>query len=109
MYIAIEDAFWPHIFHLPRAMKIENDIARAVREFRDVLDLAQTSLGMDQAYVSRVESGKRTPTLAKIEEIAECLGVHPLAILTAAYVETHAEWRALDKVLQSQLKAVLRR
>lgn len=88
-------------------MKTENDIARAVREIRGALDVAQTSLGMDQAYISRVESGKRTPTLAKIEEIAERLNVHPLAILIAAYVESHAEWRALDKVLQSQLKEVL--
>ncbi|GGK02386.1 hypothetical protein GCM10009304_30250 [Pseudomonas matsuisoli] len=88
-------------------MNTKNDIARAVREFRAAMNVPQTSLGMDQAYISRVESGNRTPTLAKIEEIAERLNVHPLAIVAAAYVRSHDEWRALDKMLQTQLRDVL--
>ena len=32
-------------------------------------------LGLDRAYVSNVESGKRNPTLSTIEKIAKALGV----------------------------------
>lgn len=88
-------------------MKTENDIARALRQVRESLGLVQTGLGLDQAYISRVERGGRTPTLAKIEEIAQQLGVHPLTILAVAYAESYGEWCALEKLLESQLKDIL--
>ncbi|MCY1299858.1 hypothetical protein D9M70_494020 [compost metagenome] len=88
-------------------MKTEHDIARALRQVRESLRLVQTGLGLDQAYISRVERGGRTPTLPKIEEIAQQLGVHPLTILTVAYAESYGEWSALKKLVESQLKGVL--
>ena len=33
------------------------------------------SLGVDRAYISNLESGKRNPTLATIKRLADALGV----------------------------------
>ena len=33
-------------------------------------------LGLDRAYISNLESGKKNPTLATIEKIAKALGIN---------------------------------
>lgn len=38
-------------------------------------------LGVDRAYMSNVENGKKNPTLATIEKIADALGVSTNALL----------------------------
>jgi transcriptional regulator with XRE-family HTH domain len=40
-----------------------------------------------RTYISTVERGLKSPTLGKIEQLAEVLGVHPLALLTVAYMD----------------------
>ena len=37
--------------------------------------------GMDRAYLSSLENGKRNPTLSNIKKIAEALGVEPYELL----------------------------
>jgi len=39
------------------------------------------STGMDRAYLSSLENGKRNPTLSNIKKIAEALGVEPFELL----------------------------
>ena len=39
------------------------------------------SIGMDRAYLSSLENGKRNPTLSNIKKIAEALGVEPFELL----------------------------
>lgn len=39
------------------------------------------STGMDRAYLSSLENGKRNPTLSNIKKIAEALGVEPYKLL----------------------------
>lgn len=39
------------------------------------------STGMDRAYLSSLENGKRNPTLSNIKKIAEALGVEPHELL----------------------------
>jgi len=39
------------------------------------------STGMDRAYLSSLENGKRNPTLSNIKKIAEALGVEPYELL----------------------------
>lgn len=52
-------------------------LAKSVTERRKALKLSQEDLGFrigaDQAYISRVESGKLNPTLETIAELAEAL------------------------------------
>lgn len=39
------------------------------------------STGMDRAYLSSLENGKRNPTLSNIRKIAEALSVEPFELL----------------------------
>ena len=39
------------------------------------------SAGMDRAYLSSLENGKRNPTLSNIRKIAEALSVEPFELL----------------------------
>ncbi|PJA02354.1 DNA-binding protein [bacterium (Candidatus Gribaldobacteria) CG_4_10_14_0_2_um_filter_36_18] len=39
------------------------------------------SIGMDRAYLSSLENGKRNPTLSNIKKIAEALDVEPFELL----------------------------
>lgn len=45
------------------------------------------SLVSSRTYVSALERGIYSPTLAKVDQLAEVLGVHPLALLTLSYVD----------------------
>ncbi|MFL1527240.1 helix-turn-helix domain-containing protein [Pseudomonas sp. O230] len=40
-----------------------------------------------RTYYSALEHGRKVPTLAKIDEIANALGVHPLALLLLSYAQ----------------------
>jgi transcriptional regulator with XRE-family HTH domain len=55
------------------------NIAEKIKHFRTVKNLSQkelaTSIGMDQAQYSRMESGKVEPTVSSLEKIADALDV----------------------------------
>ncbi len=55
------------------------DIADRIKHFRTTKGLSQkevaTSIGIDQAQYSRIESGKVEPTLSSLEKIAEALSI----------------------------------
>ncbi len=50
-----------------------------IRRIRLAKDMTQgdlcRKLGLDRAYMSNIESGKKNPTLSTIERIAKALGV----------------------------------
>ena len=43
------------------------------------------SITSSRTYVSMLERGERSPTLAKINELSETLEIHPLTLLALAY------------------------
>jgi len=55
------------------------NIAEKIKHFRTAKNLSQkelaTSIGMDQAQYSRMESGKVEPTVSSLEKIADALDV----------------------------------
>jgi transcriptional regulator with XRE-family HTH domain len=55
-----------------------------VRRYRIEAELSQEELaagmGVEQGYVSRLEAGKRNPTIVEIWHVAEALGVRPAAL-----------------------------
>jgi transcriptional regulator with XRE-family HTH domain len=62
--------------------------------FSQALRLVRTARGMAQeefdvvssrTYVSALERGLKQPTLAKVDELAEVLEVHPLTLLVLSY------------------------
>ncbi|MGP0143268.1 helix-turn-helix domain-containing protein [Pseudomonas syringae] len=47
--------------------------------------------GVNQGYLSELESGLKSPTLPKMASIAKGLGIHPLTLITAVYANLGPE------------------
>lgn len=82
-----------------------------MRLIRKVKGVTQEDFGVvsSRTYVSSVERGLKGPTLAKIDELAKVLGVHPLTLLTLAYVHNQSVSGTEDllRVVSSQLNEIL--
>ena len=56
-----------------------NGFGATLKQFREVQRVSQSKLaeraGFDHSYVSRLESGARTPTREAVEQLAEALGL----------------------------------
>src|ERR1700738_5001896 len=63
-------------------------IGKKVRRYRKEAELSKEELaariGVEQGYVSRLEAGKRNPTIVTIWDAAEALGVCPAALFRGA-------------------------
>jgi transcriptional regulator with XRE-family HTH domain len=70
-------------------MRRNATLGKALKQLRELANLTQEDFGLvsSRTYISTVERGLKSPTLGKIEQIADVLGVHPLTLLTAAYME----------------------
>ena len=64
-----------------------NDFGKALQRIRKAKGISQEAFALtsSRTYVSTLERGLKSPTLSKIDELAEVLGVHPLTLLMAAY------------------------
>ena len=73
---------------MTRKAEHQNKFSKALKQLRDARGLPQEafSLVSSRTYVSSLERGLKSPTLLKVDELAEVLGVHPLTLLTLAYV-----------------------
>jgi len=69
-------------------MKTKNAFAKALKSARKARGLTQEdfSLVSSRTYLSTLERGLKSPTLEKIEMLAETLDVHPLTLLTLTYL-----------------------
>ncbi|MBI2728512.1 MAG: helix-turn-helix transcriptional regulator [Polaromonas sp.] len=85
---------------MSNASKSTNNFARALKAIRKSKGLSQEdfSLASSRTYVSTLERSMKSPTLSKIDDLAQVLGVHPLTLLTLAYLLTSDE-AAVNKVL----------
>lgn len=72
---------------MPSAKVPTNQFSHALRSTRKAQGLSQEdfSLVSSRTYVSSLERGLKSPTLQKVDELAQGLGVHPLTLLTLAY------------------------
>lgn len=66
-------------------MDIQTCIGRQVASYRRVAGFSQEELaariGLDQAYISRLEAGKLNITVSTLQLIADALGVVPSQLL----------------------------
>ena len=69
--------------------KNQNNFAQALRFIRKAKGVSQEAFALtsSRTYVSTLERGLKSPTLSKIDDLAEVLGVHQLTLLMAAYSE----------------------
>ncbi len=67
-----------------------NNFARALKSIRKSKGLSQEafSLSSSRTYVSTLERSLKSPTLSKVDDLAEVLGVHPLTLLAMSYLRT---------------------
>jgi transcriptional regulator with XRE-family HTH domain len=69
-------------------------------------DFSTTS---SRTYVSMLERGVRSPTLSKINELSETLGMHPLTLLALAYCgsATPEDLRKLFEKVQQEALSIM--
>ena len=74
---------------MSRAKRYQNSFPEALKVARSACGLSQEafSLASSRTYVSSLERGLKTPTLKKVDELAEVLDIHPLTLLTLSYVD----------------------
>ncbi len=87
---------------MSKAFSSKNQFANALRSVRKSKGLSQEdfSLTSSRTYISSLERDLKSPTLSKIDDLAQVLGVHPLTLLTLAYAQK-ADEDAIDVLLSS--------
>lgn len=62
-------------------------LALALRKIRKARKLTQEDFGVvsSRTYLSSLERGLKSPTLDKLEAIADVLSIHPAALILVAY------------------------
>ena len=87
-----------------------NQIGEALKLARSAKNLSQEAFALvsSRTYVSTLERGLKSPTLSKIEDLASVLQIHPLALLTMAYMDSSSEGSAanLHAKVDSDLRAI---
>jgi len=70
---------------------MELALGREIKKAREVLQQSQETLafeaGIHRTYVSLIERGKKSPTLAVIVRLATALGIKPSELLRRVEVE----------------------
>ncbi|WP_367863277.1 helix-turn-helix domain-containing protein [Pseudomonas guariconensis] len=69
-------------------MEIRASLGEALRRMRILHDLTQEDFAVvsSRTYVSALERGLKAPTIQKIEDLAGRIGIHPLSLITSAYL-----------------------
>lgn len=72
---------------MPTLPKPFNNFAQALRKIRKAKKIPQEAFALhsSRTYVSTLERGLKSPTLSKVDELAQVLDVHPLTLLILAY------------------------
>jgi transcriptional regulator with XRE-family HTH domain len=91
----------------------KNDLARALRKARLAAGLSQEGFGevSGRTYISQLERGERHATLAKVDDLALVLGIHPASLVLLAYLPasvSEGSIEALLSVARAELLAISR-
>jgi transcriptional regulator with XRE-family HTH domain len=87
-----------------------NQFGLALRAVRKARGLSQETFGLQSSrtYVSTLERGLKSPTLNKIDELAEVMGVHPITLMVLAYanLDQSGEVASLLQAVTSELSSI---
>ncbi len=80
----------------------KNKFGKALKKARSLRGLSQEdfSLVSSRTYISSLERSLKSPTLQKVDVLAECLEVHPLTLLAMSYSNGAAEMEQLLEMLR---------
>lgn len=82
-------------------MNLRRGLGRSLQLVRKARGVAQQDLAdvTARSYISAVERGVKNPTVEKLDELARAIDVHPLTVLTIAYL-AHLNDHELQALLQ---------
>jgi transcriptional regulator with XRE-family HTH domain len=87
------------------------DFGKALRQARKSRGLTQEDFAAvsGRTYVSSLERGLKSPTFDKVAELAETLDLHPLTLLTLAYLNARRgeSLRSLQTRIEREIDALL--
>ena len=68
-------------------MNLRQSLALTLKTSRKIRKLTQEDFDVvsSRTYMSSLERGLKSPTIDKLDDIAQTMGVHPAAIILAAY------------------------
>lgn len=86
----------------------ELGFAAALRLVRKAKGLSQEDFGdvSSRVYISELERGIKSPTVAKVDDLARTLGVHPLVVYTLAYAEPGKDITPLLSSVQAAIEVL---
>ncbi|MFZ5960702.1 helix-turn-helix domain-containing protein [Pseudomonas knackmussii] len=86
---------------------LKRALGAVLRAYRVKRNIPQEGMGPSQSYTSKLEAGRWSPTLGKIEQMAEVLGVHPATIILAGYIKVEEKnVEALLSRIRSELEEI---
>lgn len=92
-------------------MDLRRGLARSLRLTRKAKGIAQDHLSevSGRTYLSEIERGIKNPTVEKLDELAKAMNVHPLTLLTLAYLSQLREkdLEALQERISKEAKTLL--
>jgi transcriptional regulator with XRE-family HTH domain len=93
-------------------MDIKEAFATALKQARTASRLTQEDFSnlSSRTYVSTLERGLKNPTLDKIEDLASVMGIHPLTLITLAYMieRNDTDPKELFRVVTKELGQLVR-
>ena len=93
-------------------MTLREALAITIKALRKAKNLSQEDFGVvsSRTYLSSLERGLKSPTLDKLEQIADVLGVQPASIIVLAYAIKHGknDIEAAIDVIFKESKAAMR-
>jgi transcriptional regulator with XRE-family HTH domain len=92
-------------------MDLRRGLARSLRLTRKAKGIAQEHLSdvSGRTYLSEIERGIKNPTVEKLDALARAMNVHPLTLLTLAYLpQLHTQdLEALQERINKEVKTLL--
>jgi transcriptional regulator with XRE-family HTH domain len=88
-------------------MKIVEELGSALKLVRIRKGQTQEDFGnvSSRTYMSVLENGRKSPSVKKIDELAHVMGVHPLTILTLAYMSLEKkDFENLNALIAQEIK-----
>ncbi|MFL1526521.1 helix-turn-helix domain-containing protein [Pseudomonas sp. O230] len=82
-------------------MELNDAFAAALKGMRSLRHMPQQRFfgSTSRAYITHLEQGRRCPGLAKIEDLAAVMDVHPASIVVECYLQKNPEID-LDSLLE---------
>jgi transcriptional regulator with XRE-family HTH domain len=91
-------------------MTIKQAFGEALRHIRICKKLTQENFAdvSGRTYLSSIERGLKSPTIEKLDELSQALGVHPVTLLASCYLTANPDIdaEALLKRVRSELRAI---